>query len=67
MFKCRDVGIDAEKFTYFTLSVAWRRAIHDWISFDDQVLPRWELGAFGEQLRAFYPAKKVFRPILRYL
>jgi hypothetical protein len=62
VFRCRDVGVDAAKFTYFTLSVAWRRAIHDWISFDDQVLPRWELGAFGEELRAYLSGEEAFPP-----
>src|SRR6266851_1813486 len=30
VYKGSDVGVDAEKFAYFTLSVAWRRSIHQW-------------------------------------
>jgi len=62
VFKCADIGIDAAKFTYFTLSVVWRRAIHDWVGFDDQVMPRWPLGAFGEQLRSFLAGEAAFPP-----
>jgi hypothetical protein len=62
VFKCRDVGVDAAKLTYFTLSVVWRRAIHDWIGFDDQLLPRWSLGTFGEQLRSFLAGEEPFPP-----
>ncbi len=62
VFKCRDVGVDAAKFTYFTLSVVWRRAIHDWIGFDGEVMPRWNLGVFGEQLRAFLVGESGFPP-----
>jgi hypothetical protein len=62
VFNCADVGIDAVKFTYFTLSVVWRRAIHDWVGFDGEVMPRWNLGIFGEQLRTFLVGKSDFPP-----
>lgn len=62
VFKCRDVGVDAAKFTYFTLSVVWRMTIHDWVGFDDRVLPRWNLGTFGEQLRGFLVGDEAFPP-----
>jgi hypothetical protein len=42
-----------EKFACFTLSVAWRRSIHEWMNFDETPLPQWPLGAFGEQMRTF--------------
>jgi hypothetical protein len=61
-FKCTDVGVDAAKFAYFALSVVWRRAVHEWTGFDDQSLPRWNLGTFGEQLRAFLVGEAAFPP-----
>jgi len=57
-----DVGLDTEKFAYFTLSVAWRRSIHEWINFDGTPLPPWNLGAFGEDLRTFLSGEKGFPP-----
>ncbi len=53
IYKGADIGVDTEKFAYFTLSVAWRRSIHDWINFDGTPLPPWNLGAFGEDMRTF--------------
>jgi hypothetical protein len=60
--KGSDVGVDAEKFAYFTLSVAWRRSIHQWTNFDGTPLPPWNLGAFGEQMRAFLSGETGFPP-----
>jgi hypothetical protein len=62
VFKCADIGVDAEKFVYFTLSVIWRRAVHDWPGFDNELLPRWNLGTFGEQLRTFLAGESLFPP-----
>lgn len=62
IYKGADVGLDTEKFTYFTLSVAWRRSIHDWMNFDGTRLPSWNLGAFGEQLRTFLVGDAGFPP-----
>jgi hypothetical protein len=53
IYKGADVGLDTDRFAYFTLSVAWRRSIHEWMNFDGTPLPLWKLGAFGEQVRAF--------------
>ena len=53
IYKGADVGLDTEKFTYFTLSVAWRRSIHEWMNFGGTPLPPWNLGTFGEQMRTF--------------
>lgn len=57
-----DVGVDAEKFAYFTLSVVWRRSIHEWANFDGTALPQWSLGAFGEQMRGFLAGDTEFPP-----
>lgn len=62
IYKGADVGLDTEKFTYFTLSVAWRRSIHDWINFDGTPLPSWNLGTFGEQMRTFLVGESGFPP-----
>jgi len=62
VFNCRDVGVDAAKFTYFTLSVVWQRAVHDWVGFDDIVLPRWNGGTLGEQLRMFLAGEETIPP-----
>lgn len=62
VFRCADVGIDAAKFTYFALSVMWRRAIHDWVGFDGEIIPAQNLGFFGEQLRAFLAGEAPFPP-----
>src|SRR6266481_635425 len=48
-----DVGLDTEKFAYFTLSVAWRRSVHQWTNFDGTPLPPWNFGTFGEDMRRF--------------
>jgi hypothetical protein len=62
IYKGADVGVDTEKFTYFTLSVAWRRSIHEWMNFDGTPLPRWNLGTFGEQMRTFLSGESGFPP-----
>jgi hypothetical protein len=62
IFKGADVGLDMEKFAYFTLSVAWRRSIHEWMNFDGTPLPQWPLGAFGEQMRTFLVGETGFPP-----
>ena len=62
IYKGADVGLDTEKFTYFTLSVAWRRSIHEWLNFDGTPLPPWNLGAFGEQMRTFLVGEAGFPP-----
>ena len=45
----RDFDIDTEKFTYFALSIVWRRTIHEW----SPAVPRWELGQFAEDMRKY--------------
>src|SRR5947209_2467094 len=62
IYKGADVGLDTEKFAYFTLSVAWRRSIHEWMNFDGTPLPPWNLGAFGEQIRTFLVGEAGFPP-----
>jgi hypothetical protein len=62
VYKGADVGIDTERFTYFTLSVAWRRSIHEWMNVDGTPLPQWPLGAFGEQMRTFLVGESGFPP-----
>jgi hypothetical protein len=53
VYKGSDVGLDTEKFAYVTLSIFWRRAVHDWTNSDGTLMPRWSLGVFGDQLRGF--------------
>src|SRR5438874_1584749 len=62
VYKGNDVGLDTERFAYFTLSVAWRRSIHEWMNFDGTPLPRWNLGAFGAQMRTFLVGEAGFPP-----
>jgi hypothetical protein len=62
VYNCIDVGVNAEKFAYFTLSVAWRRSIHTWVNFDETPLPPWNLGTFGEQMRTFLSGEAEFPP-----
>jgi hypothetical protein len=62
IYKGSDVGLDTEKFAYFTLSVAWRRSIHEWIGFDGVPMPPWNLGTFGEQMRTFLVGDTGFPP-----
>lgn len=62
IYRGADVGLDADKFAYFTLSVAWRRAIHEWLNFDGTPLPPWNLGVFGEQMRTFLIGEAEFPP-----
>jgi hypothetical protein len=57
-----EVDVNADRFAYFTLSVAWRRSIHEWCSFDGAPLPQWNLGEFGEQMRAFLSGEAGFPP-----
>jgi hypothetical protein len=62
IYKGADVGVDTEKFAYFTLSVAWRRSIHQWMNFDGTPLPPLNLGTFGEQIRTFLAGDTGFPP-----
>ena len=62
IFNGVDVGLDMNKFAYFTLSVAWRRSIHEWMNFDGTPLPQWGLGTFGEQMRSFLVGETGFPP-----
>jgi hypothetical protein len=48
-FDARDFKIDTEKFSYFALSIVWRRTIHEW----SPAIPRWELGQFAEDMRRY--------------
>jgi hypothetical protein len=62
IYKGADVGLDTEKFAYFTLSVAWRRTIHEWMNVDGTPLPMWNLGVFAEQMRTFLVGDSGFPP-----
>jgi hypothetical protein len=62
VYKGSDVGVDTEKFAYFTLSVAWRRSIHEWKNLDGTPLPQWGLGVFGEQMRMYLVGEAAFPP-----
>jgi hypothetical protein len=62
VYKGADIGLATEEFAYFTLSVVWRRSIHEWLNFDGTPLPQWNLGAFGEQMRAFLAGEAGFPP-----
>lgn len=62
VYEGSEVGVDAEKFAYFTISVAWRRSIHEWCGFDGTPLPQWNLGVFGEQMRTFLSGEAGFPP-----
>jgi hypothetical protein len=57
-----DIGLNTEKFAYFTLSVAWRRSAHRWMNFDGTPLPPWNLGTFGEQMRTYLVGDAGFPP-----
>jgi hypothetical protein len=62
IYKGADVGVDTDKFAYFTLSIGWRRSIHEWLNLDGTPLSPWNLGAFGEQLRTFLVGEAEFPP-----
>ena len=62
VYKGPDVGLDTEKFAYFTLSIFWRRSIHNWTNFDGTLMPPWNLGVFGEQLRQYLSGESEFPP-----
>jgi hypothetical protein len=62
VFNGADIGINAEKFTYFAISVIWRRSIHEWANFDGTLLPQWNLGDFGEEMRTFLVGDAGFPP-----
>jgi hypothetical protein len=60
IFQGSNFGLLTEKFAYFTLSVVWRRSIHQWIGFDGKPLPMWNLGTFGEEMRSFLAGESQF-------
>src|SRR5579864_4139047 len=60
VYKGPDVGLNTERFAYFTLSIVWRRAVHDWTNFDGALMPPWNLGVFGEQLRQYLSGESEF-------
>lgn len=47
------LGIDAEKFAYFGLSLLWRAAVHSWPLAPGRSSTRLELGAYEEPLRRY--------------
>jgi hypothetical protein len=55
-----DLGIDMDKFAYFTLSVVWRAAVHEWVAPDGRTPPRFELGNFAEPIRMYLLGKGPF-------
>lgn len=62
VYNALDIGVAPEKFTYFALSVVWRRSIHEWVNFDGTLLRRWSLCDFGEQLRTYLVGDAKFPP-----
>jgi hypothetical protein len=62
VYRGEDVGLDTEKFAYFTLSVFWRRTAHAWLNLDGSPMPPWNLGVFGEQMRTFLVGDAPFPP-----
>jgi hypothetical protein len=57
-----DVGLDMDRFAYFTLSVVWRGAVHDWKLLDGTVRPRMELGGFEEPIRQYLSGRTQLPP-----
>jgi len=48
-----DIGLDMDKFAYFTLSVVWRSAVHQWVFLDGNAAPPIVLGGFEEPIRVY--------------
>ena len=48
-----DIGLDMDKFAYFTLSVVWRSAVHQWVLPDGNAAPPIVLGGFEEPIRKY--------------
>jgi len=57
-----DLGLDMDKFAYFTLSVVWRGGVHDWVLPDGTVQSRLELGGFEEPIRLYLLGTAPFPP-----
>lgn len=47
------VGLEMDKFAYFTLSVIWRGAVHKWEKSDGTRTKRLRLGGFEEPIRLY--------------
>jgi hypothetical protein len=52
----RDFGVDIEKFSYFALSMVWRRVAHQW----HPAFPPMDLGQFAEDMRLYLLGEKPF-------
>ena len=48
-----DVGIDADKFAYFALSLLWRAAVHQWQLPDGTITSHIDLNDFEEPIRKY--------------
>lgn len=54
------LGIDAEKFAYFGLSLLWRAAVHSWPFSEERSSTRLELGEHLEPLRRYLLGETAF-------
>jgi hypothetical protein len=52
-FAAYSVGVDAAKFAYFAMSIAWRGAVHQWTLPDGTDATKLNLGQHEERLRRF--------------
>ena len=53
VYPCPALGLDPEPFAYFTLSLAWRSAVHSWTLPDgDKTIP-FSLGEYEEPVRRY--------------
>src|SRR5207244_3524707 len=57
-----DIGLDMDRFAYFTLSVVWRGAVHQWVLPDGNAAPPIVLGAFEEPIRMYLFGQKPLPP-----
>lgn len=57
-----EIGLDMDKFAYFTLSLVWRGAVHSWVKPDGTLTTPLILGEFEEAIRLYLLGKAPFPP-----
>jgi hypothetical protein len=59
-YEADKIGVDAEKFAYFALSVAWRATVHEWLLPDGTVTTRTTLDRYEEIVRKYLLGEQEF-------
>ena len=59
-YRVSDIGISAEKFAYFAVSVVWRAAVHQWRLRNGVLSTQLDLGEHAERIRRYLMQEEPF-------